>query len=171
MNDITTRWDVAAGLGDWALSLPQSLIWTDGQGNSIVDQHGQPVASEFTAGTGLVVGEELLTAVLISLFTDAEAELDDTIPDGTDDPRGWWAGPIGSKLWLRVRSKATASVPALVMHDIEQALAWLIEDGIAAAVEVATEWARPTMLGVRVVIRRSSGDVRALSFSNLWETI
>jgi phage gp46-like protein len=171
MSDIATRWDAGAGSGDWALSIAQSLIWTDERGNSIVDEAGQPVAAEFTPGSGLVVGDELLTAVLISLFTDAQADPNDTIPDGTDDPRGWWAGPIGSKLWLRLRSRATPETAALIQHDIEQALAWLIEDDVAAAVEVTTEWTRPTMLGVRVVIRRTNGDVRALAFSHLWETI
>ncbi|WP_174296542.1 phage GP46 family protein [Sphingomonas bacterium] len=171
MSDIATRWDVGAGTGDWALSVAQSLIWTDERGDSIIDQAGRPVAAQFTPGTGLVVGDELLTAVLISLFTDASADLEDTIPDGTDDPRGWWAGPIGSKLWLRLRSKATPTVAALVKHDSEQALAWLVEDSVAAAVEVTTEWTRPTMLGVQIIIRRTSGDVRALAFSHLWETI
>ena len=171
MGDLTTRWNTSAGIGDWATSIAQSVIWTDETGRSIVDQNGQPVAAIFTPGYGLVTGEDLLTAVLISLFTDAQADPDDTIPDGTDNPRGWWGGVIGSKLWLRLRSKALPATSALVKHDIEQALAWLVSDGVAAAVEVSTEWIARTALGVRIVIRRNDGTIRALAFSNLWETI
>ncbi|WP_235210433.1 phage GP46 family protein [Caballeronia sordidicola] len=28
--------------------------------------------------------------MLNSLFTDRQARADDVIPDGSDDPRGWW---------------------------------------------------------------------------------
>lgn len=168
--DIATRWDIGSGTAAWALSVPTDLIWTDEHGNSVTDQNARPVSAVFAAGAGLAAGDDLLTAVLISLFTDATADIDDPIPDGSTDPRGWWAGPIGSKIWLRTRSKATPLVAALVKHDVEEALAWLIEDGIAASIEVTTEWSRPTMLGVRVIIRRTSGDVRALAYASVWET-
>lgn len=169
MTDIATLWNVPAGSGDWSLSLAQSLIWTDERGNAIIDQWGQPVASSFTAGTGLTVGDDLLTAVLISLFSDAQADPDDMIADGTDDPRGWWGGAIGSKLWLRMRSKALPVTLALVKHDIEQALAWLINDGVAASVAVATQWVRRSVLGAQVTIRRTDGTTRALAFAQVWE--
>jgi phage gp46-like protein len=169
VTDIATLWSVPAGTGDWAPSIAQSLIWTDEKGNAILDQTGQPVAASFTAGTGLVAGDDLLTAVLISLFTDAQAETDDTIPDGSDDPRGWWGGAIGSKLWLRMRSKALPVTLALVKHDIEQALAWLISDGVAASVTVLTAWVRRSVLGAQVTIRRADGTTRALAFAQVWE--
>lgn len=169
MTDLATRWDSATGAGDLGLSLPQQLIWTDEHGNSVLDLAGRPVAASFTAGTGLAVGDDLLTAVLISLFTDGAADPDDAIPDGSDDPRGWWGGEIGSKLWLRMRSKATLSALALVRRDIEQALAWLVEDNVAARVDVATEWTRPRLLGARVLILRADGTRRALAFAQDWE--
>lgn len=171
MTDIATCWNTTAGVGDFTLSLAQQILWTDEDGNSVVDELGKPVSAVFTPGSGLLVGDELLTAVLISLFTDAQADGDDLIPDGSDDPRGWWAGGIGSKIWLRLRSRATPLVLAQVKNDIEQALAWLIEDGVVTAIEVLTEWTRPRLLGARVVLRRSDGTRRALQFSRLWETI
>src|SRR4051812_18257550 len=124
--DIATLWDTATGAGDWVLDPGSSTIWTDENGNSIVDENGQPVSSEFIAGSGLVSGCDLVTAVLISLFTDAAADTDDAIPDGSGDPRGWWAGAIGSKLWLRQREKATQTLLALVRDDCERALAWMV---------------------------------------------
>lgn len=171
MTDIATVWNVGAGAGDWQISVPSALIWTDELGNSILDELGHPIDAIFTAGEGLIAGPDLVTAVLISLFTDATADPDDVIPDGSGDPRGWWAGPIGSKLWLRARSKQTDVVLALVKSDIEQALAWMVEDQVVARVDVATEWSRPGMLGAQVTLRRADGARAAIKFSRLWENI
>lgn len=170
MADIATRWDVASGLADWGVSVPNQIIWTDENGNSVTDDHGQPVSASFRPGAGLEWGDDLLTAVLISLFTDAEAGPDDPVTDASADPRGWWGGAIGSKIWLRLRSKATPVVLALVKSDIEQALAWLVEDGVVATIDVTTEWTSPGLLGALVLLRRSDGTRRALAFSRLWET-
>lgn len=159
MADIATRWDIGAGAGDWGAPQPGDLTWTDAAGVT------------HPADGDLFDGDDLLTAVLISLFSDAEAGPDDVIPDGSGDPRGWWAGPIGSKIWLRARSKEVAVVPELVRDDIQQALAWLIEDDVAASVVVTTEFTRPGMLGARVEILRNDGTRQALAFSRLWETI
>src|SRR5471032_1816608 len=63
-------------------------------------------------GASLDSGGDLETSILISLFTDREANLDDVILDGTNDPRGWvgdvdQAYKIGSRIWLLARSKQT----------------------------------------------------------------
>ncbi|KQN00575.1 phage GP46 family protein [Sphingomonas sp. Leaf25] len=171
MADIATRWDTATGTGDWTIDRASQIIWTDETGASIVDQNGRVVSAAFDAGTGLVEGNDLQTAVLISLFSDAVAADDDVITDRSGDPRGWWAGPIGSKLWLRARSRVTPQLPALVKDDIEQALAWLIEDRVLSAIDVEVEFTTPTMLGARVVFRRSDGRRAELRFSRLWESI
>ena len=39
------------------------------------------------AGTALASGNDLVSAVTISLFSDRAAEPDDAIPDGSTDPR------------------------------------------------------------------------------------
>ena len=171
MADIATIWNVDQAVGDWALSPSSWPIWVDEQGNSIHDERGRVVGNDFIPGDGLVSGQDLYTAVLISLFSDAEAAPDDVIPDGSGDPRGWWGGTIGSKLWLRARSKATPTLLALVKADIAQALQWLIDDDVVAAIDVTTEFTRPSMLGARIILRRRDGARAALSFSRLWETV
>lgn len=171
MSDIATIWRVDQAAGDWVLSPSSWPIWVDEQGNSIRDQQGRAVGNAFVPGTGLVAGQDLYTAVLISLFSDAEAGPDDIFPDGSGDPRGWWGGAIGSKLWLRARSKATPTILALVKTDIAQALQWLIEDDVVAAIDVVTEFTRPSILGAQVTFRRRDGARAALSFSRLWETV
>ncbi|WP_157218665.1 phage GP46 family protein [Flavisphingomonas formosensis] len=142
MPDIATIWDPDSGTGDWVLSVPQLNLLVDENGNSVVDDSAAPIWTDieaYTAGTGLLAGNDLVTAVLISLFTDATADTEDTIPDGTTDPRGWWAGDIGSKFWLRTRSKQTPTVLALVKSDFANALQWLLDDGVAADETRATE--------------------------------
>lgn len=120
-------------------------------------------------------GDDLATAAAISLLSDATAGQDDVIPDG-DDPRGWWgdtgrAGPIGSRIWLRLRAKQTDALLVLVKADIADALAWMIDDGVAARIEVVTEWARPGMLGAQVTIARRDGGEAALNFAWAWKEL
>ncbi|RSU46350.1 phage GP46 family protein [Sphingomonas sp. S-NIH.Pt15_0812] len=167
MADIATGWRIDAG--DWSVVAPEQVIWTDETGRAIVDEAGRPVSYVFTAGGDLAVGDDLFTAVLISLFCDAAAGDDDAIPDGSGDPRGWWAGEIGSRLWLRARARANAATLAIVKVDIEQALAWLVTDGVAARIDVTTAWAAPGLLGALVLILRTDGTRRALRFAYLWE--
>lgn len=126
----------------------------------------------FVIGTGLISGSDLYTAALISIFTDAAASPDDVIVDGTNDPRGWWGDSnIGSKLWLRTRSKATALIPALVKSDVETALQWMLDDDVVAQINVTTEWTKPNMLGGQIEFLRQDGARAALAFSRLWAAV
>lgn len=171
MADILIAWDPATLENDWLLGPPLTAsTWTDERGMTIVDEAGRPVGAVATGGDGLVAGGDLFNAVLISLFSDAVAGRDDTTPDGSSDPRGWWAGPLGSRLWLRARSKTTAQTLALVKADIADALAWLVEDGVAAAIDVETEYTQRGLLGARVIVRQRDGTRVAVRFAKLWET-
>ena len=58
MSDITTTWTVETGTGDWSIM-----------------------------GGALASGDDLASAVLISLFTDRIADDSDIPPDGSDDRR------------------------------------------------------------------------------------
>lgn len=171
MVDILTGWNTNAGYGDWSISPASASLWVDDAGVPIIDDLGQPIDAISDLAAGFSETGDLITAVLISLFTDAAASDDDIIPDGTADRRGWWGGDIGSKLWLRMRSKATPLVLAQVKDDIEQALAWLVTDGVASAVTVTTSFFAPTMLGAQVTISRNNAPNFALRFSRLWENI
>lgn len=174
MADIATIWDPVAGQGDWAISAGRSHLVLDGTGASITDYLGHILLDSpdaYQPGAGLVADLDLQTAVLISLFTDAEAADDDLLPDASDDRRGWWAGPIGSKLWLRARAKATPDLPALIRNDIEQALAWLTDDGVAAAIDVAVSYLNGITIVATVIVRRQDGTRLALKFARVWERV
>ena len=117
-------------------------------------------------------------AVLISLLTDRRAEADDAIPDGTTDRRGWWADAlaedgdrIGSRLWLLDRGKATRETATLAREYAEEALAWMVSDGVAAEVLVTAELGPDGEVGLEVVVIRDDGRTVALRFRSLWEAL
>jgi phage gp46-like protein len=148
MPDIATIWDIDAGQGDW-----------------LVD------------GPDLARNDDLQTAVLISLFTDRRAAPDDVIPDGSENPRGWWGDsgrtrPLGSKLWLLDRAKQTEETRLRAKDYVEDALAWLIEDGIAASIIVEAEWQRAKFLGVRIVLFEPTGtQLRVFNYQWAWKGV
>ena len=123
-------------------------------------------------GGRLLTGHPLRSAVLISLFTDRRA-LDDGA--AAQDPRGWWQDsfdsvPIGSRLWqLRRRKVADRAQLVLDATDIcREALQWLIDDGLAASVDIdvtVDPTASGTVLGFAVRLHQPNGAaplIRAL---------
>lgn len=147
MSDTSTLWVPAQGGADWSL-----------------------------AGTQLHSGDDLRSAVLISLFTDRTANQDDVIPDGTGDPRGWWGDvdqthPIGSRLWLLNRAKQTTETLNSARDYIAEALQWLIDDGVIGRFDIFVEWTSPGLLGARLVAHRPNGTQSAMQFSWTWTGI
>jgi phage gp46-like protein len=147
MTDITTVWSIPDGRGDWA-----------------------------QAGASLLSGNDLPTAILISLFTDRRAAPDDAIPDGSRDPRGWWGDlgrsvPIGSRLWLLDRSKATTDVLNRAHDYVVEALQWLITDGVVAKFDLTVEWTRPNMLGIRIIAHQPDGKSVPFNYAWAWQGI
>lgn len=146
MSDTTTIWNTALSHGDWNL-----------------------------LGAQLQAGNDLDTAVLISLFTDREARPDDVIPDGTTDPRGWWGDnavhPIGSRLWLLDRSKKTQDTLAQAQDYVVEALQWLIDDGVVARFDITVEWEAPSMLGIQIQAYKQDGAQQSLNYSWAWAGI
>lgn len=128
------------------------------------------------ASLGLVADDGLETAVILSLFSDRRAEPDDTIPDGSGDRRGWWADAwpasegdrIGSRLWLLHREKQLPSVLARAEEYAREALAWLVEDGVAEAVEVVASNPRAGILAIDVAIARPVAPVARYRFDAFW---
>ncbi|SPD73837.1 GP46 family protein [uncultured Desulfobacterium sp.] len=129
-------------------------------------------------GAGLEVDDGLETAVIISLFSDRRANDDDELPSG-DDRRGWWADTyadvdgdkIGSRLWLLGREKQLPGVVGKAKEYAEEALKWLVDDGIAEKVSVAAEIVQKGMLGLSAEIKRPGVAPVKYRFNYVWEAM
>lgn len=138
----------------------------------------------------LTTDDGLRTAVLVSLFTDARASIDDVLPSdapgpvpGRPDRRGWWGDPpealdgtgerFGSRLWLLERSPRTDQVRVQAENYAREALQWLLARTIASRIDVSADWRAERGPGfdhlvlVVEITRRDGGTVN-LRFDDLW---
>lgn len=140
---------------------------------------GANARADWTVVDGQIVGgSELETAVLVSLFSDKVLPAGETPPDGSDDPRGWWADtytgdPIGSLLWTldRAVKSDAAALLARAKQTCLDALRWLVDDGVAATVTVQTIWLDATAMGVVVTITEPSGAISTFKYSWAWQGV
>lgn len=147
MSDIATRWDPARSVGDWVLD-----------------------------GPDLASGPDIQTAVLISIFSDREADPDDIIPDGTTDPRGWWGDQgsdtkFGSKLWQLERAKKTDQTLRQAEAYAQQSLEWLIQDGVAARTTTVAAWldtASRGAIGLTITVFKPTGEAVTVQVERAW---
>jgi phage gp46-like protein len=121
------------------------------------------------AGRDLVRDDGLETAILVSLFTFQRADSEDNLPNENVDNtyQGWWADEpslqivnpihIGSKLWLLGRTKFTQNITAFAEEFCEDALNWLITDGVASAVNVTATRAASQTLDLTIEIYKPVG--------------
>lgn len=131
------------------------------------------------AGASLDATGDLETAIILSLFTDGRANADDRLPDQGGDRRGWWGdtgadeGPVGSRLWLLARKKTTRETRLRVEAYAREALAWMLEDGVADRIEVAAEYVAgtPTRLDLVVTITRDGATLFSRRFDPFWQEL
>lgn len=117
------------------------------------------------AGTGAIARDDgLASAVILSLFLDGRARPD----DGAGADRRGWVGDaftpedrIGSRLWLLAREKQTEETRRRAEDYAAEALAWLVDAGLATSVTVAAEWVARGLLGLSVRVATPAGDERA----------
>lgn len=144
MTDLRLIWDVASGAADLTV-----------------------------AGADLDSDDGLGTAVIISLFTDRRVA-DDELPAGESWRRGYWGDSLndepgdetGSKLWLLGRAKQTPAVLVRAEEYAQEALAWLVDDGIARAVAVVAAWIARGVLSLCVTIDMREGGTREFQFAD-----
>ncbi len=144
----------------------------------------QTVFIDFTLGAdyatdslGLLVDDGLQTAVILSLFTDRRANPDDILPSSPNDLRGWWADDypvvpgdmIGSRRWLLSREKQLQRVLNRVKEYDQEALQWLVDDGVASAVSVDAVIVRPGVLGEYIsIFPPATNSPQQFKFESLW---
>lgn len=127
--------------------------------------------NKYAADIDYINGNEILTNIIASLFTDARARDDDILPDGSTDKRGWWGDSfsdkkIGSRLWLLSREKQLSSVLTRAQEYATESLQWMINENLIKSVTVTAT--NPSngilMLTVRPVLLNSE-DMPEYSFT------
>lgn len=142
----------------------------------IYDQAATIVVDGRTLSLGMTPEDPLVRAVIISLFTWRRANPDD-ITEGRK--MGWWGDTtsevmndrIGSRLWLLAREKVLPATINRAREYASEALAWLIEDGLASRVDVEAERRGVDGIALAATIYRTDGRPLVLRFDDLWETV
>jgi len=122
-----------------------------------------PAEVAFDSSTqDLVSDAGLETAILIMLFSDKRASVDDVLPDSlSNDRRGWWGDTlleenIGSKLWLLSREKTLSTLHAKIEAYTLDALQPLIKEKIAKNISVAVTRVGSSIYKTNVKITRAA---------------
>lgn len=146
---------------------------------------GEAHAADLCVANGdLALDGGLGSLALMSLLTDARATPSDLAFGGLDasdpDLRGWWADaiserPLGGRLWTLARVKTLDETRRRAADFARAALAWMVEDLIAASVDVTAARidgdGSGSTLALGISIRRPAGDRTALSFDFLWRAM
>lgn len=143
MSDISTGWNVDTLQADW-----------------------------FAGNGDLLSGDDLQSAIMISLFTDRLARSDDDVDGG--HRRGWWGDTgsdehIGSRLWLLKRKKLTVQVARFAESYASEALNWMVTDGVVSHIDVLTQIVWPQRLNMVIRYQRPGRGSEDLRFYWVWE--
>jgi len=148
-----------------------ALVWNSTEGHADLAMNA--------TGTDLLIDDGLITAVTISLFTDALAPPGAPIPDGSADRRGYWgdmpvdptddvaAGSTGSLLWLYENGLQTQPNLLAIQDAAQTALAWLTQTGIAGSVNATATYPTLGQCDLQIDIEQQ-GASRSLFYANIW---
>jgi len=156
-----------------------STFWDDE--NLVGDWRVAPPADPLNPG-GLDASDQLASAVYISLFTDRKA------PEGwrpeVADRRGWWGDGVapegeepfalGSHLWLLRNEVATEENTVAARQYAQEALAWMVDERVAASVTVESGLIvePPRGIWLRILITDRQGEIAFdRRFGRLWKEI
>lgn len=146
-----------------------ALTWSNATGDGDLSM----IDSDLASDRGLV------TAMILSLFTDRRAENDDQPPSGDErDRRGWWADQfadiegdlIGSRLWLLDRSKRTNETKLRAEEYVSEAWAWMLEDRVVSGIDVTVEVTDAGLL-ISGAVQRPGRDPVTFRFDHTWDHV
>jgi phage gp46-like protein len=146
-----------------------ALVWSNATGAADLAMIDDDLASD----------RGLITAVLLSLFTDRRAENDDIPPSGdSSDRRGWWADQfadiegdrIGSRLWLLDRSTLTNETLLRAQQYATEALQWMLDDKVVAGIAITvTRMDAPDGILIAGELVRPGRDSVSFEFAHCWD--
>lgn len=132
--------------------------------------------------------QELATAIIIALNTDALADVTDKLPDPrSTDRRGWWGDTdassiwqgwnIGCKLWLLKRAKIVDSsaeegaTVSRVQTYISQALQPFVDNKIITTFTSTVTVVNQQRIDASIIVYRGALQTIQLNFQPLWQEI
>jgi len=127
------------------------------------------------------IGDDLSTAVLVSIFSDrraTDAELD-ALADGATKPttnKGIWIDTYregiqyGSGIWLILRGKKLPETLSRAEEYVNESLAWMTADGVAQTVEAEASFNEDRML-LSITITRQSAEDLVATFAFAWDDL
>lgn len=150
------------------------IVWDN------IAQEGDMAVVYTVHGTALELdtSRSLDTAVLLSLFTDRTSDPDDPIPPSSDK-RGFWgdAFPLvdgdrwGSRLWTLSRHKVTVDTLSTAREMCEEALQWMVDDGVVEKVVIQTSWLRNRRGYLAILVQLFKPGQLTPQISGPWEVI
>lgn len=109
------------------------------------------------------LGDELVEAVAMSLLSNAGQWWGDAVAEVPGDV-------LGSRLHELPRERRTLQTAELARQYASEALAWLVEDGVAERVDVAASLPERGMLQIDVTVVRGDQTTR-LRVDDVWEAL
>ena len=127
-----------------------------------------------TVSLGMSPAQSLVRALIVSLFTWRRADADDDLP--AESRLGWWGDTfpvvansrLGSRLWLLARSKLTSETVTQAKQYAQEALQWLVDDGVAARIDVVAERYDMQTLALGITVYHLDGQSTDVRFNDVW---
>lgn len=157
--------------------LPPDIVW-----NGFVGDFAISTKPADGGVGGLVARNPIETAVLLLLFTDAQADPTDLTFEQHGDRRGWVGdgfdvdtangeAPLGSRLWLFRRSVLNAGTLQAIEDEARRALQPLIDQQVVVRIDVSgsTDPASNRLILAVNLYGRDGTKVYAARFDPLWK--
>ncbi len=156
--------------------LPRGPYWDRAGRLFEADDYLVASGDAFTEGRGPLrvldgdfLPERIEDLIAMSLFTWRRALDDDPIAEG-QSRQGWWADPtFGSRLYELLEQAITDKTLVDARQFAEEAVAWLVDAGIVAAVAVEVERWRTSGVAFRLGFSRPQDPQNRQRFALLWE--
>lgn len=122
-------------------------------------------------------GDDIETAIIISLFTWRRANPDDKLDSG-QSRFGWFGDkiggndkfPLGSRLYLLARKTITPQTMREAEEFASEALKWMVEDKVVSSISCASERVSNERVDLRITYTRD-GISKEKRFNDLWQQI
>lgn len=121
----------------------------------------------------LTSGDDLITAVMVSLLSDRVANDDWSY---SRDKRGWWgdaeiSSPLGSRLWQLSILPVNDDQTYLAMAEgyVTEALEWLIEDSVCKEITCTASFLDSQKTKLNLDVKLTKPDDSVIRYGYVWD--